>query len=58
MEYVYVLLGDRWHIPPWVIEEAPADRVQFYIALLNKEGEYKGALEGLGPADHFDWGDE
>lgn len=58
VEYAYVLLGERFGRLPWEIEDAPADRVTFYLGLLRAEGEYKDDLAGLEPEDSMDWGDD
>ena len=32
-----VLIGERFGIPPWEIEQAPADRVTFYLNVMSAE---------------------
>ena len=58
MPYAYVLIGERFGLAPWDIEDAPADRVQFYLNLLGAEGEFKGDLAGLEPHEPMYWEDE
>lgn len=58
VEYAYILLGERFGQPPWVIEDAPADRLAFYLGLLSLEGQYKDDLAGLEPDEPMTWFDE
>lgn len=53
-----MLIAERFGGWPWEIEDAPADRVQYYLNLLGAEGEYKEALHGLGPDEPMHWEDE
>ena len=58
LEYAYVVIGERFGLAPWDIEEAPADRVGFYLHLLGAEGEIRGDLAGFDPEDTIFWEDE
>lgn len=53
MPYALVLIGERFGVPPWELEQAPSDRVRYYMTLLGIEGEARGAMEGLSPDEEF-----
>ena len=46
-------------MPPWAIEDAPADRVAHYLNVLGIEGEMAGWMDDLPRDEEFnmdDWG--
>jgi hypothetical protein len=48
-----VYMGERFGVPPWDIEQAPADRVEYYLSIMGVEGEMQALLDGLGPEDEL-----
>lgn len=58
MPYIYVQMADRFSLAPWVVEDAPADRFQFYLGILAEEGRIKGDLAGLEPDEEMFWEDD
>ena len=58
LEYAALLLAERFGVPPWQVMEAPAETVLHWLNLVSLEAQYKGDLEGLGPRDEMDWGDD
>jgi hypothetical protein len=48
-----VLIGERFGVPPWEVEEAPSDRLEYFLGILGIEGEYKGLMAGLDPGEAF-----
>lgn len=53
-EYADILIGERFGIPPWSIDDAPADSYARYMRIMGLEGEIKSALMGLEPDEHFE----
>jgi hypothetical protein len=53
MVYADIIIAERFGALPWEIEEAPADRVAYYLGILGIEGEYKGLMDGLEPNEAF-----
>jgi hypothetical protein len=43
----FVLLAERFGGWPWDIENAPADRVEYYLAVIGAEGEAHADHAGL-----------
>jgi len=43
-----VLIGERFGQWPWSIEDAPADRVAYYLAIMGAEAEAHQDHAGLG----------
>jgi hypothetical protein len=43
----HVLLGERFGQWPWSIEQAPADRVAYYLAIMSAEAEAHQDHAGL-----------
>lgn len=44
---------------PWDLEQDErGDRIRYYMNVMGLEAQYKGDLEGLGPRDDMDWGDD
>lgn len=48
-----MLVGERFGIPPWELEDAPHDRVRYYMAIMGIEAEARGAMDGLSPDEEF-----
>ena len=46
-------LGERFGKWPWELDDQPADRVRYYVAIMSIQGEAKAALEGLSPDEPF-----
>lgn len=46
-------LAERFGKWPWQLEDEPADRVRYYLAVMGAEGEAKAAMEGLKPDETF-----
>lgn len=44
---------ERFGIPPWELEDAPADRVAYWFGVLGAEGAVLRELEGVGPDEQF-----
>jgi len=44
----HVLIGERFGQWPWSIEDAPADRVAYYLAIMGAEAEAHQDHAGLG----------
>lgn len=53
MPFALVLVGERFGVPPWELEQAPSDRVRYYMNLLGIEGDARGAMDGLSPDEEF-----
>lgn len=47
----FVLLGERFGGWPWEIENAPADRLAYYLAVIGAEGEAHGDHAGMEPGE-------
>ncbi len=61
LPYLLMLICDRWPGAgaPWDLERHPdSDRIRYYINMMGLEAEFKGDLDGLGPRDEMDWGDD
>lgn len=54
----YMYTGERYGLAPWVIEDAPADRVAYYLNLMGIEGQAKADMDGLKPDEPMFWEDE
>lgn len=52
-ELAYVYLGERFGKWPWELEDQPADRVQYYMAVLGAEAEAHQDHEGLEPGENI-----
>ncbi len=46
-------LAERFGRWPWELEDQPADRVRWYVAVLGIEGEARAAMDGLKPDEPF-----
>jgi hypothetical protein len=44
-----LMLAERFHVPPWEVENAPADRVLFWIQVMGIEGQVSADREGMAP---------
>lgn len=42
-----MILGERFGCLPWHLEDAPADRLAYYVGLLSVEGEFAAATADL-----------
>lgn len=45
-------------MPPWDVEDAPADRVLFWMQVMGVEGEVAQAREGMKPDEELVWEDD
>lgn len=50
-----VQLGERFGKLPWELEDAPSDRLLFYLRIIGVEGEAKAAMMGLEPDEAFEY---
>lgn len=53
LEYLNVQIADRFHVLPWDVENAPADRYGFYARLLTIESAARAEMAGLEPDEEF-----
>jgi hypothetical protein len=53
LELAYVLLGERFGQWPWTILDAPADRVERFLAVIGAESEAHGDHAGMAPGDEI-----
>lgn len=51
------IIGERFGTPPWEIERAPADRVEFYLNVLAAEGEAHEIYDGAPAGEDVIWFD-
>ena len=58
MPLALCLIGERFGVPPWEIETAPADRVEYYLSVLAAEGEYNSLYAGGDPDDLIEIGED
>jgi hypothetical protein len=54
-DYAFVLMAERFGKWPWEIEEAPIDRVLYYLGILGVEGEVGQSLSKLKPGAQVIW---
>lgn len=52
------MLAERFHKTPWEIEEAPADRVFFWVQVLSVEAEVSNAREDMKADEEMFWEDD
>lgn len=50
-------LAERFHCPPWDIEQAPADRVMFWLQVMSVEAEVSNAREDMKSDEELVWDD-
>ncbi len=52
-EWLDIQMADRFHVLPWALEDAPADRYARCLRLLTIESEALTAMAGLAPDEEF-----
>ena len=58
MPLAFDIMAQRWGIPPWELEQAPADRVLWYMAVVGIYNEAQADLEGLPADQEMYWEDD
>jgi hypothetical protein len=51
-------LAQRWGVPPWQLEEAPADKVLWYMAVVGIYNEAQADMEGMSEHEAMFWEDD
>jgi len=51
-------IAQRYSKTPWEIEEAPADKVQWYMTVVGIYNEAQADMEGLDPNEAMYWEDD
>lgn len=52
------ILAQRWGVPPWDIEQAPTDRLLWYMGIVGVYNEAVADMEGLGERESMYWMDD
>jgi hypothetical protein len=58
MPLAFDILAQRWHIPPWELEEAPADKVFWYMQVVGIANEAEADMDGLKGDEPMVWFDD